>query len=383
MWFVMEISCGINSALQLKRLLVSGNFPKACFRSPNIAGQGSRDASKPRFLKRFLRSEAGAAVVWVFSTLLLAAVVAPWLYQWGKHFAGIAASEDLPAIFESLGNSCGRAKFERYFSRSLAGSAILLLPFLLMRIRSIRGASAALVDVPAKVPFKAAVMQIAVGCLIAGGILLGTGMVFAAVGAFTAEPHPPALGEFLRRLLIPAIAASLLEEWIFRGLLLGLWLRFAKPLAACVGTSLLFAFLHFLAPPAGSFIANPAAPLAGFELLGKILLHFTDPRFFVTDFATLFVVGMILSWVRLRTGALWFSIGLHAGWIAAFKSFNMLHLAVPAHEWRPWGVGDSLRSGLLPLLALGFTAVICRFALKYFERAGCDQPRITVTTTTR
>lgn len=322
-------------------------------------------------------------MVWVFTALLLAAVVAPWLYQWGRHFAGIAAREELSALLESVGASCRRAKFERYFSRSLSGSAILLLPFLLRRIRSIRAASGVPMEARAKVPWAVAVAHTATGCLIAGGILLGAGMVFAAVGAFTMEPHPPALGEFLRRLLVPAIAASLLEEWIFRGLLLGLWLRFAKPLAACVGTSLLFAFLHFLSPPDGSFIANPGAPWAGFELLGKILLHFTDPRFFVTDFATLFVVGMILSWARLRTGALWFSIGLHAGWIAAFKGFNMLHLAVPAHEWRPWGVGDSLRSGLLPLLALGFTAVICRFALRYFEKAEFAQPRITVTTTTR
>jgi len=322
-------------------------------------------------------------VVWVFSALLLAAVVAPWLYQLGGRFAGIAARDELPGVLESLGNSCRRAKFDRYFSRSLAGSAILSLPFLLMRIRSIRAASGLPLEVWAKVPWKAAAVQTAVGVLIAGGILTGMGMILESVGVFTAEPDPPALGEFLRRLLIPAVAASLVEEWLFRGLLLGLWLRFAKPLAACVGTSLLFAFLHFLAPPAGSDIADPAAPFAGFELLGKILLHFTEPRFFVTDFATLFVVGMILSQARLRTGSLWFSIGLHAGWIAAFKGFNMLHLAVPSHDWRPWGVGDSLRSGLLPLLALAFTAEVCRFALKYFEKKPCAQPRITVTTTTR
>jgi hypothetical protein len=48
----------------------------------------------------------------------------------------------------------------------------------------------------------------------------------------------------------------------------------------------------------------------------------------------------------------------------------MLHKAVPLHELRPWGVGDSLRSGMLPMLALGFTAVICHFALKRFEKPG-------------
>jgi membrane protease YdiL (CAAX protease family) len=81
----------------------------------------------------------------------------------------------------------------------------------------------------------------------------------------------------------------------------------------------------------------------------------------------LFVIGMILARARVRTGALWFSIGLHAGWILAFKSFNMIYQSVPTHPLRPWGVGDSLRSGLVPLLALGLTAVICHLVLKRFE----------------
>jgi hypothetical protein len=75
---------------------------------------------------------------------------------------------------------------------------------------------------------------------------------------------------------------------------------------------------------------------------------------------------MILAWGRLQTGALWFSIGLHAGWIAAFKGFSILHRAVPDHALRPWGVGDSLRAGLIPMFALAVTALICYFALKFF-----------------
>jgi membrane protease YdiL (CAAX protease family) len=165
----------------------------------------------------------------------------------------------------------------------------------------------------------------------------------------------------------------LLEEWLFRGLLLGLWLRSVRPATACLGTSLLFAFLHFMAPPDGTFIKDPAQVLAGFELLGKILLHFTDPLFFVTDFAALLAGGLILAWARVRTGALWFSIGLHAGWIMVFKGFNLLYQVIPGHPLHPWGVGDNLRSGILPLLTLGITAVICHFALRRFstQRSSC------------
>ena len=166
--------------------------------------------------------------------------------------------------------------------------------------------------------------------------------------------------------LVPAVVTSLFEEWFFRGVLLGLWLRYAKPVAGMVVISLLFAFLHFLKPPEGVMIDHPAAVWSGFELLGKMLQHFTDPVFFITDFLTLAAVGMVLAWARVRTKALWFSIGLHAGWILVFKGSNLLYQKVPGHPIFPWWVGDSLRSGLLPMAVLGLTLLVCRFSIGRF-----------------
>lgn len=312
--------------------------------------------------------------MWVLMALLVAAVAAPWAYQWGNRFARVVAAEEMSAVFEWLGRACGRAKFERYFSRCFSISALLMLPVLLVRIRAIRAASGVPVEPRARVSWKSAVLQVGVGCLIAGGLLLATGMILNLAGAYTLEPRPPQFGELLRRSFVPAIGASLLEEWVFRGLILGLWLRFTRPLAACVGTSAFFAFLHFLGPKQGSFIGKPTSPTAGFELLEKILAQFANPQFFMTEFVTLFCIGMILAGARLRTGALWFSIGLHAGWIAAFKGFSMLHLANPASALYPWGVGDSLKTGLVPLVALGVTAAVCHFVLKNFEPSRALNP---------
>ena len=329
-------------------------------------------------LKRFFQSEAGAAVLWVLSALVLAAVITPWIYQAGKNLADAAAAGNLPAFLEWLGNAAGRAKFGRFFSRALVLSALVMLPVLFWRIRRIRGSTGTVGRPLEPVSWGSALAQIGVGFVIAAGLLWGLGAVLEAIGAYSVKLDPPAVAKFLRKTLIPAVAAPLLEEWLFRGLILGLWLRFARPLAACLGTSLFFAFVHFLDPPDGSVIPDPSAPLAGFELLGKILLHFANPQFFVTDFATLFGIGMILAWARLRTGALWFSIGLHAGWIAAFKGFNLLHETVANHPLRPWGVGEDLRSGMLPLATLAITAGVCHFAMRAFDA----QPRMTVTTDT-
>lgn len=339
---------------------------------PSTGCGTTRQAGRHRFIpprvKRFVQSEAGAAVLWVCGSLLLAAAISPWVWQAGMRLADAAASSELPGVLEWLGRACGRSKFGRFFDRSLLTSALVLLPFLFRRIRVLRADG----EGPGaffrtQVSWKSAGIQILVGCVIAGGMLWGLAAILDAAGACVLKANPPATGKLLSKVLLPTVAASLMEECLFRGLLLGLWLRFTKPAAACLGTSLVFAFLHFIYPPAGTVIADPGHALAGFELLGKILLHFADPLFLVTDFATLFVVGMILAWARVRTGALWFSIGLHSGWIFAFKSYNLIYSQVPDHPLRPWGVGDSLRSGVVPLIALGFTALICHFVLRRFQ----------------
>ncbi len=305
-------------------------------------------------------------MVWVLSSLLLAAILAPWVYQGGKALAAAAASQDLPGLLEWLGAACGKSKFARFYSRSLSFSALVFLPFLYRRIRQLRVGDDHRKSTNALTPWKSAPLQILTGILISAGLLLILVMVLRELRVYTLDPDPPRLPKFLAAVLIPTVAASLMEEWVFRGLLLGLWLKSSRPLMACVGTSLLFAFLHFLEPPVGFAILDPSAPTAGFQLLGRILFHFADPQFFVTDFATLFVVGMILAWARLRTGALWFSIGLHAGWVMVFKICNLLYVDTPDHPLHPWGVGKNIRSGLLPMITLGLTAVLCHFALRRF-----------------
>lgn len=320
-------------------------------------------------LKRFVQSGIGAALIWVAASLALAATLAPWAYQGGKWLAGVAAVRELPGWLESVAGSCERAELDRYFDRSLLFSALLLLPLLLRRVRRIGRENEQMAGARVRFSGTSVSAQIFIGCLIAGGLLAVMGVLLVLAGAYQIQAELPETGKFLRKALIPAVAAPLVEEWLFRGVLLGLWLRFARPAFAVLGTSLVFAFLHFLKPPDGFAIADPTHLFAGFELLGKILLHFTDPLFFVTDFATLFVVGLILAWARLRTGALWFSIGLHAGWVLAFKGFNLLYRAVEPHPLRPWGIGESLKSGMLPLLMLGLTALACHHALKRFSRA--------------
>jgi membrane protease YdiL (CAAX protease family) len=318
-------------------------------------------------LKRFYQSGAGAVVLWVASSLVVAAVLAPHLYQLGMDLAAAAATRELPAALEWLGRKCARADFDRYFNRSLIISAVGLLPLLLRRMRGLKSAEGEAGKACASGSWQSAATQILVGCVIAGAMLWLMGMLLVEFGAYAPRSNPVRPDRLLVKAFVPAAVVALLEEWLFRGIVLTIWLRFARPFAACLGTSLLFAIVHFLKLPDNAVISNPASTLAGFELLGKVLLHFTNPQFFVTDFATLFFIGMILAWARVRTEALWFSIGLHAGWIMALKSFNMVFKGISGSALHPWGVGDSLRSGVFPLVTLGLTAVLCHVALRWFE----------------
>jgi uncharacterized protein len=315
--------------------------------------------------RKFARSEIGAVVVWIIGSLVLAAVLAPWVCRGGQWLAVVAEARDLPRLIEWVAESCGRAKFSRYFDRSLLFAALVLLPFLIRRIRRVRAEAGSVRLSDGQVPgWRAGVWQLVVGFLLASVLLAALCLGLAVAGVFEARPEVGGVGRYVKKVFIPALFAAPLEEWLFRGVLYGIWLRFVKPWPAVWGTAFVFSLLHFLHPPGGLEFSDPHHPLAGFVLMGRIFQHFTDPLFFVTDFATLLFVGVILGWMRMRTGALWFSIGLHAGWIVVLKTCSFFYTQAADHFLRPWWIGGSLRSGILPLLALGVTMLLCALWLR-------------------
>lgn len=316
---------------------------------------------------RFLKSEAGAVVLWLVGTILLAASVFPWIYRLGHHLAAEAATKDLSPILESVGASAAKADLGTYFSRALYVAVLLLLPVLILRLRKIRKARGPAVMVtsplPKPPPWKIRVIHLLVAFALATALLWALGLGLEKAGAFFADSTPPSIAKVLKKSLTPAVLAGIIEEWLFRGLLLGVWLRITKPRTALLSVSFIFAVVHFLQPPANYAIADPAAGFAGFQLLGGVLLHFTDPRFIASELALLFVLGLVLGSNRLRTGSLCVPIGLHAGFVFAFKSFNLLYDKADS-PLRPLWIGESLRSGLLPLATLILTGVICTFVFR-------------------
>jgi hypothetical protein len=159
--------------------------------------------------------------------------------------------------------------------------------------------------------------------------------------------------EVLRHLLDAtwtAVVVAILEELVFRGALFGL-LRQSTPWpVALVVSGAIYSAVHFIQK------AETALPVqwhSGLALLWQMLRH---PPPLVPAFFTLFVAGSILALCYQRTGALYFSIGLHAGWIFWLRAYGFVSRPAGAHP-SFWG-SDSLIDGWLSFIVLAILFVV-------------------------
>jgi membrane protease YdiL (CAAX protease family) len=145
-----------------------------------------------------------------------------------------------------------------------------------------------------------------------------------------------------------AIAVSLIEEIVFRGLLFGgLRKSLGWPRALAV-SSLIYAGLHFLQR---TQFAGAVDWASGFVVLGSMLRGFGDATLVFPGFLNLAVAGALLGLAYQWTGALYFSIGLHAGWVFWLKAYGFFFKDGTSGSPWFWGTGK-LIDGFLALLVL-------------------------------
>jgi hypothetical protein len=80
------------------------------------------------------------------------------------------------------------------------------------------------------------------------------------------------------------------------------------------------------------------------------LRGFDDLHALVPGFFNLTLAGLLLALAYQRTGNLYFSIGLHAGWIFWLKFYGFLTTPLAANVWF-WGT-EKLIDGWLAFLVL-------------------------------
>jgi len=302
----------------------------------------------------FLRSDAFKLTAFVGAVVFLGALLAPQLYGLGQWINEKGWLEGT-----GVGDSIERAKITRYFNRALQGSALLLAYPFVRWLGLKRGSNWLLLE---KNP--ARWKHLSFGFYLAAGTLLALGMFYVRIGWYRTWDSGETVAAIFFSALGTGFAVALLEEFLFRGALFGLILRTLSPKPALIFLSAFFAVVHFLKPP-DNLDLPPVEWDTGFWLLGQIFGQFGDVvDFLLPELVLLFAVGWVLGYARLKSGSLWMSIGLHAGWVFGIKFFSgSTRRAVPVEEMLPWA-GPSLRVGVLSVVIVCLTGVAVWWLLK-------------------
>ena len=285
----------------------------------------------------------GRVILWfALAVFLGGALLAPWLYwlaQWGAahDFAGGLA----------------RNPFHRFVNRSLlvlalAGIWPLMRALGMCSWRNLgwvspRGQGARIVS-----GFGVGFVSLGVLAAVA---LLGGGWGFQAD---LSESH---LAVKLLGAALSAVVVAMLEETFFRGAVMGA-LRRAHPVpVAIILSSAIYALLHFF--------RRPEAPsevhwFTGLALLPQMMRGFLDGPALVPGFFNLTLAGILLALAYQRTGNLYFSMGLHGGWVFWLKFCSAVAVARPGANVWLWGTPGRLIDGWLALLVLAAVVVAVR-----------------------
>ena len=315
-------------------------------------------------LASLFKNDLTKIALYFLATILVGAAIAPPIFMVGKAIGATGALQEVGWMpFRAFGsewtpihNTGGRlaeTHFPRYFNRAMLATALICMVPLVwwMRVEKWKSAFALEKD-------PSWVRHLFGGFALAAGLLLTMGWGFVLFDIF--DPEHPASRDPLPSLFATAIvsgmAVGFLEEFLFRGVFLGVCLRAANRFAALFFVTTVFAAVHFLKPPGGLQIVDADVHWGtGFWLAARCFTDFKSLEFLIAEYATLFAVGWVLAFARLRTGSLWVSIGLHAGWVFGLKTFSELTTRVaPLEETLPW-VGKDLKNGLVSLAVVMLT----------------------------
>jgi membrane protease YdiL (CAAX protease family) len=244
--------------------------------------------------------------------------------------------------------------FHRYFSRSVQVAALVLIWPLMksLRVRSLREFGL----VPDPRPFRD----------LGAGVISGLfGMaLFSAVqllsGASLLDPAWVAdLQKSIPRVLLTATAVSVLEEFLFRGVLFGFFRQFLSTPVAVLLSSVAFAGIHFAGLPADGPSGIPPHWWSGLAMVGRMIGGLAPTSLTAHAFLILFTAGVILAWLTIRTGSLWAPVGLHAAWIFGQQTFNSvaMYFVTPLDGLLPL-IGPSQCKGMVPTGLLPFCCLL-------------------------
>ncbi|MEO8617531.1 MAG: CPBP family intramembrane glutamic endopeptidase [Luteolibacter sp.] len=313
-----------------------------------------------------MRNEALSDVlkVWLYAaaSVMLGAWISPLFYNGGKALAEVSSAKQTNGVLEWLADHCRMANFPTFFVLSLIfGGLVLFLPFAGW-LHGGRGKNGSAERLDGGRPTETgqrllknpgAIRHCVRGFLVVTMLFLLLGGILMAAGIFDWRQPPTGGVKWIVRAALLAFGLAGLQEFLFRGVVMGIFLRAMRPSAALGLSAVLFALVYFLIPPPGLNVADPDAAGVGFELLRKMIGLFSEPRMIFGSFVPLLALGCVLAFARWRTASLWLSIGLNAGWIFINGIMGVVTVAVSPPGSMMWVLaGASLRQGLVPLAGI-------------------------------
>lgn len=302
-------------------------------------------AAPPRPLRTLL--------LYLAAVFLGGALVAPWLF-----WAVQALAATVPAL-----ERIAAMPFSRFVNRALMLVAVAGL-FWFVRGMGMRGWD----DVgfhPRRVGWR----RFGAGFALGLASLAAVCAVAVLAGGRTLDAERTA-GEVAGRVLgvaATAVVVAVLEELLFRGAIFGGLRRAVSWPAALVASSAVYAIVHFLARP-----ATPPGGVAwdtGFHVLPSMLRGMADTGQLLPGFLNLTLAGVVLGLAYQRTGDLYASIGIHAGWIFWLKFYGFLTNDAPGADPRLWGTAKLIDGWF------AFAALVAVLAVVLLARRAAGQAR--------
>lgn len=286
-------------------------------------------------------------ILYAVVVLALGVLLSPpiyWLCQWLNGLGYLGFIEGFP--------------FHRFFSRTIQVSGLILLVPLVLWLRVRHPSELGL----QKNPHKWGDLMVGFACGLLPLLILGFVYTFLGIYSLRAEPD---WGK-LPRVFGTAAVVSLLEEFFFRGVLLGLAVRAMGRWGGAVFSAVVFAAMHFLRP-AKIVTDGPVTWMSGWEQLLLTTAGAPPMPLLGYGVGTLLLAGLLLAALTLKTRSLWPAIGLHAGWILAQQGFlSVVRFRVrPEEALLPW-VGPNLVSGAVPTGIVPVAVLLVTFGMLWW-----------------
>jgi membrane protease YdiL (CAAX protease family) len=176
--------------------------------------------------------------------------------------------------------------------------------------------------------------------MLAIAILFGLAL---AVGGGGVGDHEAAAA-LIPKYFLSALAIAFIEEGFFRAFLLGGMRNDFGDRIALIASAAIYAVAHLVRSPARFYVTG-YEPAAGLVTLAHSIDQFTTPAIAIPTLIGLFLLGIVLGQAYILTGSVYFSIGLHCGFVLGAKMWPKIILNRAAIPW--WIAGG----GAIPLIA--------------------------------